>query len=104
MKSTIFAAAVLAFFTSFVSAGIVIVPINGDQVVDKAPGDCFYGVVTPQGCGWVSDLDVRRNMDLRQIFKSTHLTISRLIRKLRKSLEQVQIDRAAAQLRGPTKK
>jgi hypothetical protein len=30
---------------------IVITPIRSDQVVEKASGDCFFGVVTPQGCG-----------------------------------------------------
>lgn len=33
------------------AAGIVITPIQSDQVVDKTSGDCFFGVVTPQGCG-----------------------------------------------------
>ncbi|UNI24171.1 Secreted virulence factor mc69 [Purpureocillium takamizusanense] len=43
------AAAVLA--ASLASAGIVITPIFSDQVVGKSSGDCFFGVVTPQGCG-----------------------------------------------------
>ncbi|KHN98830.1 uncharacterized protein MAM_03292 [Metarhizium album ARSEF 1941] len=34
-----------------VSAGIVITPIHPDQVVPSNSGDCFFGVVTPQGCG-----------------------------------------------------
>ncbi|QUC20081.1 uncharacterized protein UV8b_04322 [Ustilaginoidea virens] len=32
-------------------AGIVITPIQSDQIVAKLPGDCFFGAVTPQGCG-----------------------------------------------------
>jgi hypothetical protein len=35
------------------SAGLVITPIEQDQVVEKMSGDCFLGVVTPQGCGCV---------------------------------------------------
>ena len=42
---------VLAVAVSLVSAGIVITPIDADQVVDSVAGDCFYGVSTPQGCG-----------------------------------------------------
>ncbi|QPH18817.1 hypothetical protein C2857_003917 [Epichloe festucae Fl1] len=34
-----------------VNAGIVITPIKDDQIVGKTSGDCFFGVVTPQGCG-----------------------------------------------------
>lgn len=33
------------------SAGIVITPIRSDMVVEKDSGDCFFGVVTPMGCG-----------------------------------------------------
>jgi hypothetical protein len=51
MKPAAFAAAVLSLFISAVSAGVVIVPILEDQVVEKTSGDCFFGVVTPQGCG-----------------------------------------------------
>jgi hypothetical protein len=50
MKTTTLAA-VLSFAASLVSAGIVISPISEDQVVPKMPGDCPFGVVTPQGCG-----------------------------------------------------
>jgi len=45
------AAAMLA--ASLANAGIVITPIFSDQVVEKTSGDCFFGVVTPQGCGYV---------------------------------------------------
>ncbi|KPM38787.1 hypothetical protein AK830_g7763 [Neonectria ditissima] len=50
MKSTILFA-VLSTAISYVSAGIVITPIFGNQVVEKSTGDCPYGVITPQGCG-----------------------------------------------------
>ncbi|EFQ29542.1 hypothetical protein CGRA01v4_14813 [Colletotrichum graminicola] len=38
---------------SLASAGVVITPVHQDQVVpaaQKVAGDCFFGVVTPQGC------------------------------------------------------
>jgi hypothetical protein len=38
---------------SLAAAGIVITTIMDDQIVPKTSGDCFYGVVTPQGCGYV---------------------------------------------------
>lgn len=41
----------LAAAASLASAGIVITPIEANQIVDKVSGDCFFGVVTPQGCG-----------------------------------------------------
>ncbi|XP_044721629.1 uncharacterized protein HRG_04544 [Hirsutella rhossiliensis] len=41
----------LAAAALLASAGIVISPIEADQVVLKVPGDCFFGEVTPQGCG-----------------------------------------------------
>ena len=52
MKTALFAT-VLSLAVSLVSAGIVITPITDDQIVDKLPGDCPFGVVTPQGCGYV---------------------------------------------------
>ena len=54
MKPTTLAAAALAFCVSLVSAGVVITPIRPDQVVDKTGDDCFFGVITPNGCGCVS--------------------------------------------------
>lgn len=53
MKATTLTAALFALCASLVSAGVVIVPIRADQVVPKSPGDCFFGVTTPQGCGCV---------------------------------------------------
>ncbi|KAI5464494.1 hypothetical protein BGZ63DRAFT_421519 [Mariannaea sp. PMI_226] len=50
MKATI-AFALLTSAASLVSAGIVITPIFGNQIVPKSSGDCPYGVTTPQGCG-----------------------------------------------------
>ncbi|ORY67315.1 uncharacterized protein BCR38DRAFT_482939 [Pseudomassariella vexata] len=44
-------AIVMAFAASMASAGVMITPIRANQVVPKAPNDCFYGVTTPQGCG-----------------------------------------------------
>ncbi|KAK1977056.1 hypothetical protein LZ30DRAFT_785165 [Colletotrichum cereale] len=38
---------------SLASAGVVITPVRQNQVVpaaQKVAGDCFFGVVTPQGC------------------------------------------------------
>lgn len=52
MKIISLAAAVVAALP-LVSAGVVIVPIEMNQVVEKMSGDCFFGVVTPQGCGYV---------------------------------------------------
>ncbi|PQK15333.1 hypothetical protein BB8028_0005g08470 [Beauveria bassiana] len=43
--------ALLLWTASLASAGIVITPIRDDQIVQRNAGDCFYGVVTPQGCG-----------------------------------------------------
>jgi hypothetical protein len=42
----------IAVSFQLVSAGIVITKIGQDQIVDKVSGDCFFGVVTPQGCGY----------------------------------------------------
>lgn len=50
MKLT--AAALFALCASLVGAGVVVTPILPDQqVVNDSPGDCFFGVVTPDGCG-----------------------------------------------------
>ncbi|KAG9250091.1 uncharacterized protein F5Z01DRAFT_678124 [Emericellopsis atlantica] len=38
-------------FAQTALGGLVITPIESDQVVEKTSGDCFFGVVTPQGCG-----------------------------------------------------
>ncbi|KAK1518780.1 uncharacterized protein CCOS01_11600 [Colletotrichum costaricense] len=38
---------------SLATAGVVITPVRQNQVVpaaQKVSGDCFFGVVTPQGC------------------------------------------------------
>ncbi|KAI8632770.1 hypothetical protein F5Y19DRAFT_329522 [Xylariaceae sp. FL1651] len=40
----------IALCASLASAGVVITPVRQDQVVPKVAGDCFFGVVTPQGC------------------------------------------------------
>lgn len=50
---TSFVFALLSAAVSFVAADIVITPIFEDQIVQKQAGDCFFGVVTPQGCGYV---------------------------------------------------
>ncbi|OAQ68491.2 hypothetical protein VFPPC_04722 [Pochonia chlamydosporia 170] len=47
MKTTL--ALILCTAASFVTAGIVITPIKDNQIVAKTSGDCFFGVVTPQG-------------------------------------------------------
>lgn len=49
---TSFVFALLSTAISFVAADIVITPIFEDQVVQRQAGDCFFGVVTPQGCGY----------------------------------------------------
>ncbi|KAK0718897.1 hypothetical protein B0T21DRAFT_414921 [Apiosordaria backusii] len=46
-----FIAVVMSLCVSIASAGVVIIPIKQDQVVPKASEDCFFGVVTPMGCG-----------------------------------------------------
>ncbi|PNP60082.1 hypothetical protein THARTR1_00106 [Trichoderma harzianum] len=51
---TSFVVALLSTAISFVAADIVITPIFEDQVVQRQAGDCYFGVVTPQGCGCVS--------------------------------------------------
>lgn len=48
---TAFAFVIISAAASLVSGSIVITPIKDDQVVKKTSGDCFFGVVTPQGCG-----------------------------------------------------
>ncbi|KAI1500678.1 hypothetical protein F5X99DRAFT_232746 [Biscogniauxia marginata] len=50
MKAT-FAATLLALCASLASAGVVITPIFENQIVPKQAGDCFFGEVTPNGCG-----------------------------------------------------
>lgn len=50
------AAFVLALCASLASAWVVITPITKEMVVDRSPDDCFFGVVTPQGCGYVSQV------------------------------------------------
>jgi hypothetical protein len=52
MKTTFFIA-LLSTAVSFAAADIVITPVFADQIVQKQPGDCFFGVVTPQGCAYV---------------------------------------------------
>ncbi|KAL6896963.1 hypothetical protein GGI43DRAFT_385596 [Trichoderma evansii] len=47
---TAFIIALLSTAVSFAAADIVIQPVFADQIVAKQPGDCFFGVVTPQGC------------------------------------------------------
>ncbi|KAI5925759.1 hypothetical protein F4810DRAFT_708272 [Camillea tinctor] len=46
-----FATTLFALCASLASAGVVITPIRANQVVPKVAGDCFYGEVTPNGCG-----------------------------------------------------
>lgn len=46
-----FFATVVALCVTLASAGVVITPIRANQVVPKDPGDCPFGVTTPQGCG-----------------------------------------------------
>jgi hypothetical protein len=53
MKPAALAAAALSLFVSLASAGVVRTPIRPNQVVEKTGDDCFFGVVTPQGCGYV---------------------------------------------------
>jgi hypothetical protein len=45
--------AVATAFAWTAMAGLVITPIRDNQVVEKDSGDCFFGVVTPQGCGFL---------------------------------------------------
>jgi hypothetical protein len=51
-----FTALLLSLCVSLAAAGVVIVPITPDQVVQKGSDDCFFGVTTPQGCGYVQSL------------------------------------------------
>ncbi|TDZ46904.1 hypothetical protein CTRI78_v008832 [Colletotrichum trifolii] len=39
---------------SLASAGVVITPVRPNQVIPANSGDCFFGVVTPQGCASVT--------------------------------------------------
>lgn len=48
-----FIAVVMSLCVSLASAGVVIIPIKPEQVVPKASEDCYFGVVTPMGCGYV---------------------------------------------------
>jgi hypothetical protein len=48
------AVAVLAM-CSLSEGGLVVTPIDTDQVVGSLDGDCFFGVSTPQGCGPLRD-------------------------------------------------
>ncbi|KAI1494581.1 hypothetical protein F5X96DRAFT_527774 [Biscogniauxia mediterranea] len=50
MKAT-FATTMLALCASLASAGVVITPVRPNQIVPKLAGDCFFGEVTPNGCG-----------------------------------------------------
>lgn len=51
MKTSILSTLLLAVTVQLASAGIVITNIYPDQVVEKGSDDCYFGVVTPQGCG-----------------------------------------------------
>ena len=52
MKSQLLVAtALFSAFISVVNAGVVLIPITEDEVVKKMKGDCYFGVVTPEGCG-----------------------------------------------------
>lgn len=50
MRISTVAALAVSLYASFAAAGMVLVPTFDDQAVDKQPGDCPYGVVTPMGC------------------------------------------------------
>lgn len=52
-KKMKFTALVLSLCASLAAAGVVITPIRPEQVVEKSSDDCFFGVTTPQGCGYV---------------------------------------------------
>jgi hypothetical protein len=54
MKAVSLALAALSVFASLASAGVVITKITQDQVIEKNADDCFFGVTTPHGCGYVS--------------------------------------------------
>lgn len=53
MRASLFSTLLLALTGQLASAGVVITKISQDQIVDREAGDCFFGVVTPQGCGYV---------------------------------------------------
>lgn len=53
-----FAALLLSLCASLAAAGVVITPIKPEQVVQKSSDDCFFGVTTPQGCGYVWGLSL----------------------------------------------
>ncbi|CCF34801.1 hypothetical protein CH063_01205 [Colletotrichum higginsianum] len=45
---------------SLAAAGVVITPVRPNQIIppdQKVSGDCFFGVVTPQGCATPSRPD-----------------------------------------------
>ncbi|KAG6228272.1 hypothetical protein E4U34_004563 [Claviceps purpurea] len=44
-------ALLLGAVVSLGRAGLVITPIQDDQIVKKVSNDCLFGEVTPQGCG-----------------------------------------------------
>lgn len=47
-----FALALAVLGASLVSGGVIVTPILPDQrVVNHVGGDCFFGVITPDGCG-----------------------------------------------------
>ncbi|KAL2112814.1 hypothetical protein VUR80DRAFT_6385 [Thermomyces stellatus] len=50
MRFSTVAALAVSLYASFAAAGMVLVPVFEDQAVEKQPGDCPYGIVTPQGC------------------------------------------------------
>lgn len=47
MKLTV----ILAACAAMANAGLILIPITPSQIVEKINGDCFFGVVTPEGCG-----------------------------------------------------
>lgn len=49
MKLTV----ILAACAAMANAGLILIPITPSQIVEKINGDCFFGVVTPEGCGYV---------------------------------------------------
>lgn len=49
MRTSLLALA-LTVAASLASADVVVTRPQSNQLVEKMPGDCFFGVVTPQGC------------------------------------------------------
>lgn len=66
MKVSALSALLIAVGLQLVSAGIVITKISQEQIVEKENGDCFFGVVTPQGCGYAKYLNFFSNHLLAQ--------------------------------------